>query len=1026
MQESNGKSNSANERDKFNEILLDNMLEDTRKLYLLEDSNLDIKNPQKFIAKNFIIYHLEKITFEENIPRKEALENVISGIRVDGVNFIYLILGTQKGVEFYFGIVKDTNDKKGNKERVIDIDEVGEHILKPSILGNFRGSRLKAVPNRRGIIERISEMNNYAVLEGVPGNAEEKVRDSHESFQGMDRLVDVMTGDEFGVSIIASPLSLEEIEAIERELYDIHDRIAPRSKVSVQLSTSSNIGTGKSESNSSTQTNGRNENESDNSGKSFTKNNGTSNSKNMSSSTSGTNSGTSTAENQGKSRSKGTNSSSATSRSVTENSSRGESTSENKSVDHTKKCLIDWTKYLDEVVLKRLDYGKSKGLFQTNIFLFAKNQTVLYKLGNTMQSLFSGREGNKVPLLMREIINDPDNENTRNQALIKNIQTFQHPLVSLHQMDEKEREARIALSQNPSSNGGRFYLGNWMSTNELSLITGIPQKEVVGLEVIEEVEFGLNTNNRIDANDELHLGHMVRSGEPLNIPIAIDKTKLDKHTFITGVTGSGKTTTCLKILLGGDIPFLVIEPAKTEYRVLKNKFEDLLIFTLGDENVAPFRLNPFEIFKHENITSRVDMIKASIEAAFDMEAAIPQIIESALYRSYEDYGWNVTTNRNKQFEDPFADGVYSFPTISDLIRNVEIVADEQGFDDRLKNDYIGSIKARLQGLTVGAKGAMLNTNRSIDFEGLINGKVVLELEEIKNGNEKSLIIGFVLINLIEAIKANYFKSESEGKKFRHITLVEEAHRLLTKSEPGDNPSRKQGVETFADMLSEVRKYGESLIIVDQIPNKLTPEVLKNTNTKIIHKIFAKDDKDAIGNTIALTDEQKNFLSNLSVGRAILNSEGFAKPVQVQIEEDKSLSTTMNKPLSLDAIRNTALNYYANTYKRGVVKGVSYLKEKPASEVIRKYFDLGRDTEFEMHIVDFINQKKRSDKHMVLNAMLKDMNFELDEIVVYVYQYFYKRDRQNDDLKSYLATQFSNIMENEEYRILDDMADYYKI
>ncbi len=117
-------------------------------------------------------------------------------------------------------------------------------------------------------------------------------------------------------------------------------------------------------------------------------------------------------------------------------------------------------------------------------------------------------------------------------------------------------------------------------------------------------------------------------------------------------------------------------------------------------------------------------------------------------------------------------------------------------------------------------------------------------------------MGLILVNLNEAIKIKY----RENRDFKHITLIEEAHRLLSKYEVGDSPNKKRGVESFTDMLAEIRKYGESLIIVDQIPNKLTSEVLKNTNTKIVHRLFAIDDKEAIGNTMALTDEQKNFLS----------------------------------------------------------------------------------------------------------------------------------------------------------------------
>ena len=193
----------------------------------------------------------------------------------------------------------------------------------------------------------------------------------------------------------------------------------------------------------------------------------------------------------------------------------------------------------------------------------------------------------------------------------------------------------------------------------------------------------------------------------------------------------------------------------------------------------------------------------------------------------------------------------------------------------------------------------------------------------------------MLINLNEAIKINYKKYKKQNREFTHITLIEEAHRLLSKHMPGDNPSKKLGVETFADMLAEVRKYGESLIIVDQIPDKLTPEVLKNTNTKIVHKLFASDDKNAIGNTMALNDEQKEFLSNLEVGRAIISNQDFAKPIQVQIKELEDTSTTKSDLIDEQEIRNLALAYYQKRYKRGIIQGLDIFEQEPTFQEIEE-------------------------------------------------------------------------------------------
>ena len=108
------------------------------------------------------------------------------------------------------------------------------------------------------------------------------------------------------------------------------------------------------------------------------------------------------------------------------------------------------------------------------------------------------------------------------------------------------------------------------------------------------------------------------------------------------------------------------------------------------------------------------------------------------------------------------------------------------------------------------------------------------------------------------------------------------------------------------MLAEIRKYGEGLIIVDQIPNKLAPDVLKNTNTKIVHRLFAQDDKEAVGNTMALKEEQKEFLSNLNAGRAIMFSDNYGQALQVQIKADTS---TENAPLADEELTCAAFDYY---------------------------------------------------------------------------------------------------------------------
>lgn len=959
--------------------------------YLSSNRKTKFTQCEEIELSDFALYQMEEVSFEDQAPRKEALENVLSTMKIEGINFIYLILGDENGVHFYYGISRNYSSLIEPKLEIMDI---GKKILEPSIKGNFRGSHVKELdPNeRKNVIDIISNMKEFSMLEGVPGSTKED-----EKFQGVDRLADVMMGDCFGFMIIAAPANYDEIKEIEKNLYDVYSRIVPLAKKSLQKGSNTNSseskstskGTSKSVSENYSKSKQESVNISEGTTNTETKQDGTNTSQGTSetktSGSSGSSSSNGTTKSGGKNHSEsiakgtshtkakstggnetsGTSKTDGTNESVSSQTSEGKGVSESTTIECVDKKSQDWIKYLDEVILPRLDYGMGKGIFITTSFLFSDSKPVLTKLENTAISLYSGETGNKVPLKAVQL--------KSNMLATKSLMNFQLPSGSLKNSSEKHEDvSRSALSQY-MKNDRTFVIGNWITTNELAMIAGLPQKEVVGLALREEVEFGLNYDAEIKEENKIFLGNLVQSGNILeSSPVYLNKANLDKHIFISGVTGSGKTTTCQNILCGSDLPFLVVEPAKTEYRIMKERYPDLMVFTLGNENVGtPFRLNPFEFFPHESITSRVDMIKASIEAAFDMEAAIPQIIESAMYACYEDYGWNISTNTNKKYPNPFEDGIYAFPTLEELVNKVPEVVDEQGFDARLKNDYIGSIKARLMGLLMGSKGMMLNTRRSVNFKDLLDRKVVLELEEIRNGSEKSLIMGFVLTNLVQAIKGRFIES---GKPHSHITLVEEAHRLLSKFVAGDSPNKKQGVETFTDMLAEIRKYGECLVIVDQIPNKLTPEILKNTNTKIVHKLFASDDKDAIGNTIVLNKDQKEFLSNLETGRAIVFSQGYSKALQVQIK--KETETDAETQISDTDLRDSVYKYYAENYKKGLIINTQFLDKEPDVSTIERFLDISKDSELAIEVYNYASQYKTLPSEEILSNIKKALNDEM--------------------------------------------------
>jgi len=122
---------------------------------------------------------------------------------------------------------------------------------------------------------------------------------------------------------------------------------------------------------------------------------------------------------------------------------------------------------------------------------------------------------------------------------------------------------------------------------------------------------------------------------------------------------------------------------------------------------------------------------------------------------------------------------------------------------------------------------------------------------------------------------------------RHLTVVEEAHRLLRRAEPdGQSGAGAAGhaVEMFAGLLAEIRAYGEGLVIAEQIPARLVPDVIKNTAVKITHRLPAADDRDAVGATMNATPRQSRFLVTLAPGQAAVFSDGMDFPLLVKMKD----------------------------------------------------------------------------------------------------------------------------------------------
>ncbi|MBO0793556.1 MAG: ATP-binding protein, partial [Ktedonobacteraceae bacterium] len=448
--------------------------------------------------------------------------------------------------------------------------------------------------------------------------------------------------------------------------------------------------------------------------------------------------------------------------------------------------------------------------------------------------------------------------------------------------DSRPDPLRTAICQ-PSGGMSLSNFHTFLTSNELATLIQPPREEVAGYAIHDHVYFDVDF--RATGEGYLPLGSIMQSGRDTRNTFDISLDALTKHAVVIGVTGSGKTTTVMSMLdrvVDARKPFLVIEPAKTEYRALGSALAgraNLRIFTLGSETVAPFRLNPFEFQTDDepgsvSLLTHIDFLKAVFNAAFVLYSPMPHVLEEALHEVYEDKGWDLASGQNRRVPDWKERHKYPiFPTLTDLFYKVEAVTNRLGYDREVESNVKAGLKSRIGSLRIGSKGLMLDTARGVPMANLLSTPTILELENIGSDDEKTFLMGLLLARLYEFRRMQAAHNAREGAALstglQHLIVFEEAHRLLkntsTQVDSESSNMRAQAIEVFTNMLSEVRAYGQGVLVAEQIPSKLAPDVLKNTNLKVVHRLIAQDDRQSIGQTMNLNDDQQTHLGILNPG-----------------------------------------------------------------------------------------------------------------------------------------------------------------
>lgn len=486
--------------------------------------------------------------------------------------------------------------------------------------------------------------------------------------------------------------------------------------------------------------------------------------------------------------------------------------------------------------------------------------------------------------------------------------------------------------------GEEFYchlLQSYMSSRSMANYWCLPKKEFPGYYMDDYVEFDTVVRKQPEGRI-IRIGKIIGPGRDAVTQIhnfyEISLEDITRHALIVGATGGGKTNTMKAILSElwrkNGVPFLVIESAKREYIELTqvepmqegiHEFSDINVFTLGNETAdgIKYRINPFEVTSGVSLQTHIDYLLSTFNAAFEMYPPMPYILERAVYEVYEDKGWDLYTGTNKR-------GLREYPTLSQLYYKIDVVTDRLGYDGEVQSNVKAALKARINSLRIGGKGALLDVPMSIPIERLLTEPCVFELEDIGDDDTKAFIIGILLVQLYE-----YRKACGSNKSLMGVLVVEEAHRLLKNVAQGEgNSTRAKAVEFFCNMLAEIRSFGQGIIIADQIPTKLAADTVKNTNLKIVHRTVMEDDRTCIGAAMHMTEEQVEYLCSLERGCAAVFSEGDNRPKLVKLPLIK-MNTYMPRKEMLNPIRKRIEVNFAQYYNAGEMNSLAcrYCEER---------------------------------------------------------------------------------------------------
>ena len=894
-----------------------------------------IEYPTGFNADNNIRFmNITKWVVDPNEDSLEKLVNVYDVLSDEDCNIALVFNRTSASTEVFLAVVNSDNARDN-----IDADNFSRR-MSDALRGNFPGSEVG--PANRGPIPCLDNRrsSSVAAVSNIPAEKNEKfVTQTIEKV--LDGIVPGRPSEDYTIVLLATPI--HDIESRKLRLAELHSLLTPYASwttnytyhqndsigssatvgINAGVSAGRQVGSNQAVAQNYNETDSTNESTSESSNESVTDSststesitNTVTDERNESSSgsigvsvsashTEGSSHSTSTSKGTssstgkaisnslgkavtsgvGKAVSKGTSVTSGVSQAVNLGANFGGSFARSSTVTATigadegitqtfKNYSIQHALEILELQMKRYDLASALGMWDFCAYVLSEDHNVANNVAHTYLALTQGKESYMSQAAVNLWRGDLGEQSADAVAVCSYLRDLRHPAFAL---------SPALLDQHPSFSvyPATVDATTALSGKELAYSLNFPKKSVPGLPVIECASFGRNvsTFDGTQPQQGLCIGKVFHMHREERIRTFLSKDSLASHTFVTGSTGAGKTNTVCRILdqaLDQQVNFLVIEPAKGEYKDVYGGREDVNVFGTNPEFTPLLRINPFSFPSGIHVLEHLDRLVEIFNVCWPMYAAMPAVLKDAVARSYEDCGWDLAASDN-----PY--GADLFPCFADVARNVREILDSSEYDAENKGAYKGSLLTRLNSLTNGLNGMMLSSNE-VDASVLFDANTVIDLSRIGSAETKSLLMGLLVLKLQEHRMA---EKKGMNQPLRHLTVLEEAHNLLKRSsssqgsESGDLTGKS--VEMISNAIAEMRTYGEGFIIADQAPGLLDMAAIRNTNTKIIHRLPDLSDRELAGRAANLNDQQIVELARLPKGVAAIYQNDWVEPVLCKI------------------------------------------------------------------------------------------------------------------------------------------------